>query len=143
MASAIRYLAVLTTLALAGCGGGSQGDEDAPSPMPAPAEETNAVRFVLADLQAASRDGDGDRICNQIFTPRLADSVTAASKGGSCAKQVRRNLFSRDARIVVQDVTLRDPTSAVAVVAEQGGSGSDVLLAKQGGEWRIRSVRPR
>jgi hypothetical protein len=97
---------------------------------------------VIADLQAASRDGDGDRICNQIFTPKLADSVTSAAKSGSCSKEVRENLYDPRVRLVVEDVALDNPTTATAIVKEVNGKTSKVSLVKQGGEWRIRSVAP-
>jgi hypothetical protein len=96
----------------------------------------------VSDLQAASRDGDGARICNQIFTAKLADSVTSASKTGSCAKEVKQNLFSPKTRIVVQNVQVANPANATATVKEENGKVSKVFLVKQGGEWRIRSVRP-
>ena len=100
------------------------------------------MRFVVADLQAASRDGDGDRICDQIFTPKLADSVTSASKDGSCAKEVKKNLFSPSTRFVVENVKIENPTTATAIVKESDAKTSKMSLVKQSGEWRIRSVGP-
>ncbi len=132
-----NFVPVLALVALAGCGGGSleggggQGG----------AKEEDAVRSVVADLQAASRAGDGNQICNRIFTPKLADSVTSASKSGSCAKEVKKNLFSPQVRIVVEDVEVADPANATATVKEKTGKTSKVSFVKQGGEWRIRSVQ--
>lgn len=82
------------------------------------------------------------RICDQIFTAKLADSVTSASKSGSCAKEAKENLFSPQVRIVVEDVEVSDPANATAIVREQNGKTSKVFLAKQGGKWRVRSVAP-
>ena len=128
--------AFAAVVSLASCGG-SGAESDEPD-----ATQENAVRFVLADLQAASRDGEGDRICNEIFTPALADSVTSASKTGSCAKEVEQELFTPQARIVVQDVELDTPTEATATVTEQNGNSSEVSLVEQGGEWRVSGVQP-
>ena len=128
---------LLALAALAACGGATGGPGGGGA-----SEEEDDVRFVMSDLQAASRDGDGDRICNEIFTPKLANSITSASKHGSCAKEVEENLFAPDVRIVVDDVRIDDPTNATAVVKEYNGNVSRVLLAKQGGDWRIRSVQP-
>lgn len=137
MSRVTKIVVSLTALAaIVGCGGDSGSDKAAGQ------DQENAVRFVMADLQAASRDGDGERICNRIFTPKLADSVTAASESGSCAKEVETALFSPQVRIVVEDVNVADPTNATALVREQNGKSSRVLLAKQGGEWRVRSVEP-
>ena len=141
MEAVMKVLSLLALLVLAGCGGASGGGGPSGGDASGGNEESN-VRFVIADLQAASRDGDGDKICNQIFTPKLADSVTSASKSGSCAKEVKKNLFDPQERLVVEDVQIVDPTTAIAVVKESNATTSKVSLVKQGGEWRISSVGP-
>jgi hypothetical protein len=137
MPAMTKSVACLTAaIVLAGCGGDSAGDGQS-----AEAEES-AVQFVMADLQAASRDGDGDLICNEIFTTTLADSVTSASESGSCAKEVEQQMFTPNARIVVDVVEVHNATEATATVTEQNGNTSEVSLLKQGGEWRVSGVRP-
>ena len=138
-AAVIVRAAVVVGVATAagGCGG---GDDEKPPP-PADTERA-AVVCLLAALQAASRAGDGDRICNGIFTVRLANSITRSSKSGSCAKEVRRNLFSRRTRFSVKRVAFTDASDATAIVTEQNGNTSKVFLIKQAGRWRIRGVRP-
>ena len=121
---------------LGGCGG---GDGEKP---PSRERERPAIMRVLADLQAASRAGDGKRICSGIFTVKLANSITRSADSGSCAKEVRRKLFSPRARIEVKRVTVADPTNATAIVTEQNGNMSKVHLVKQAGQWRIRGVQP-
>jgi hypothetical protein len=138
-ASAIVRAALVVGVAAAGSGCGG-GDDEKPPP-PADTERAAVVR-VLADLQAASRAGDGDKICNGIFTVRLANSITRSSKSGSCAKEVRRNLFSPRTRFSVKRVDFVDAGDATAVVTEQNGNTSKVFLIKQAGQWRIRGVRP-
>jgi hypothetical protein len=140
-ARGIARAAVVAGLAAAagGCGGG--GDDDA-KPSPTPERERAAVVRVLADLQAASRAGDGKRICNGIFTVGLANSITRSSKSGSCAKEVRRNLFSPQTRFTVKRVEVTDAAAATAIVTEQNGNTSKVFLIRQAGQWRIRGVRP-
>ncbi len=123
-------LAVALLVGLTGCAEGGQGSRN----------EQSSVRFVVSDLQAASRNGDGDRICTEIFTPKLADSVTTASKSGSCAKEVKKNLFDPQERFVVEEVTIVNPTTATAIVKESNGKTSKMSLVKQSGKWRIRSV---
>ena len=104
--------------------------------------DQDAVEQVLSDLQSASREGDGERICNQIFTPKLATLVTNSSESGSCATEVRQNLFAQDARFEVQNVDVPDESNATAIVKEANGDTSTVFLVKQSGRWRIRSVAP-
>ena len=114
---------------LAGCGGGKGSDED-------------AVRRVLSDLQAASRAGDGRRICSELFTPKLADSVARSSRSRDCPTEVRDNLFSTRTTLDVKKVEVEGTSDATATVTEANGNTSTVLLVKQGGHWRIRGVRP-
>jgi hypothetical protein len=126
-ASAVLAVVGLLAAGLAGCGGSNGGQQDAR------ATDTAAVRNVLSQLQQASRAGDGDRICTQIFTPKLADSVTRAANSGSCAEEVRANVFSPSARLTVEDVTVNDPANATATVKEANGNRSTVFLVKQSG----------
>ena len=104
--------------------------------------DQDAVEQVLSDLQSASREGDGERICNQIFTPKLATLVTNSSESGSCATEVRENLFSQEAKFEVQNVDVPDESNATAIVKEVNGNTSTVFMVKQSGRWRIRSVTP-
>jgi hypothetical protein len=134
-ASAVLAVVGLLAAGLAGCGGSNGGQQDAR------ATDTAAVRNVLSQLQQASRAGDGDRICTQIFTPKLADSVTRAANSGSCAEEVKANVFSPSARLTVEDVTVNDSANATATVKEANGNRSTVFLVKQSGRWRIRSVQ--
>ena len=122
---------------LGGCGGDSSGDK----PADKTAADQTAVRQVLSDLQTASRAGDGKRICTQIFTPKLADSVTTSAKSGSCATEVKAKLFSAKAELAVQNVDVSDVANATATVKEGTGTVSTVFLVKQSGRWRIRSVQ--
>jgi predicted small lipoprotein YifL len=137
----LTALALLTT-ALAGCGG--SGDSQKPTATTAAnaTADNTAVKQVMTDLQTASRAGDGKRICTQIFTPKLANSVTTSAKSGSCAKEVRKKLFSRKAQIAVQNVDLPNAANATAVIKEANGNTSTIFLVKQSGRWRIRSVSP-
>jgi hypothetical protein len=134
--------AVAMAAAMAGCGGGASSDQKTTGAEAAiKATDNTAVAQVLAELQSASRAGQGNRICTQIFTPKLADSVTVAAASGSCAKEVKKKLFSRKARIVVQNVTVPDAANATATVKEANGNVSTVFLVKQSGRWRIRSIQ--
>lgn len=133
--SVLALLGVLGTLAVGGCG----GSEDGANAQQA-GDETS-VRRVLSDLQAAAVAGDGKQICAEIFTPKLATSVTTSSESGSCAKEVRRNLFSPATKLTVQSVTVADEANATAKVKEASGEASTVYLVQQSGRWRIRSVQ--
>ena len=125
---------------LGGCGGGEPAASDA-SASKVTAATSAAVRQVMSDLQTASRAGDGKRICTQIFTPKLADSVTTSAASGELRREVRHKLFSRRAGLAVQSIIVSDPVNATATVKEASGNTSTVFLVKQSGRWRIRSVQ--
>ena len=127
-------------LGLAGCGG-SKSDAGTKQ-KDATAADQAAIKRVLGQLQQASVAGDGKRICTQIFTPKLADSVTNSAKSGSCAKEVKAKLFSPNTRLTVQDVTVTDPANGTATIKEANGNTSTVFFVRQSGRWRIRSVQP-
>lgn len=126
-------IAVVVAVVLVGRGSGS--DDNA-------ASDQAAVRQVMTDLQTASRDGDGERICNQIFTPKLSDAITRSSASGSCAAEVKANLFSPKTTLEVENVEVPDESNATVTIKEANGNTSAVFLVKQSGRWRIRSVTP-
>lgn len=125
----------LLTLAMGGCGGSGDTQQN-------PEADRAAVNNVLRQLQEASTAGNGQQICTQIFTPKLADSITRSAESGSCAEEVNSNLFSPQTRLTVQNVTVTDQANATATVQEANGNTSTVFLVKQSGRWRIRSVQP-
>jgi hypothetical protein len=129
----ILLIAVVAAVVLVGRGSGS--DDNA-------ASDEDAVRQVMTDLQTASRDGDGERICNQIFTPKLSNAITKSSASGSCAAEVKANLFSPKTTIDLENVDVPDESNATVTVKEANGNTSTVFLVKQSGRWRIRSVTP-
>jgi hypothetical protein len=104
--------------------------------------DQDAVEQVLSDLETASQEGDAARICEEIFTPKLAASVSRSSGSGSCEAEVRSELFAPDAAIEVENVDVPDTSNATATVTEANGNVSTVHLVKQDGQWRIRSVTP-
>ena len=116
-------VAALAVGALPGCGlgGDDQGDPD-----------RDAVEQVMSNLESASREGDGSRICEEIFTPKLSSSVTKSSSSGSCATEVKANLFSPETKIEVEKISVPDDSNATAMVKESNGNVSRVFLVKQG-----------
>ncbi len=129
--------AALVSVALLGACGGSD-DSSADSK----AADEASIRTVLEQLQQASVAGDGKRICTQIFTPKLADSVTTSAKSGSCAREVKSKLFSPKTRLTVQDINVADASNGTATVKEATGNTSTIFFVRQSGRWRIRSVQP-
>ena len=94
----MRLLAAMVVVlapVMAGCGGDSEDDGTS---------DMKAVAKVMSALDTASRAGDGERICTQLFTPKLANSVSTSSSSGECGQEVKSKLFSPDSDISVEDI---------------------------------------
>lgn len=122
----------LVALSLSGCGaedaanaaGDSGGDPD--------------VAQVVDRLAEASREGDGARICDELFTENLRISVERAS-GRECADEVVANVGVSDASYDLQNLTV-DRNQATAVLKDQTDRRSRVLFQRVEGQWRIARI---
>lgn len=141
MAAGKQGLALLLTVAaLPGCGGSD--DTTATQPQAPVASDQRAVLETIDALQTASRRGDGQKICAELFTTELARSIQKAAKR-SCATEVRRRLFRPGASISVQRGIEVSGTNATAVIREQNGVISTLHMLKRADDWRINRVIPR
>jgi hypothetical protein len=102
--------------------------------------ESKRVAQVVDRLAEASRDGDGDRVCNDLFTANLRISVTRAS-GASCAEQVTKSIGSQDAAFDIRTVRTKGPSARVVVLDDQRRA-SAVYLQRSKSGWRIAAVSP-
>ena len=118
--------AVVCVGLLAGC-----GDDDSDS-------ADGEITAVVSELQVASREGDGARICNDLFTENLAISVKNASKH-ECADEVAQNVASDDAEFKLENLKVNG-NNATAVVVDQRGQRSAVLFQREGDSWRIARI---
>jgi hypothetical protein len=132
---------VLSAIAFAvpGCGG---SDEETSTRDKAPAAASGDQRGILGTidaLQTASRNGDGEGICTEIFTVQLVRSIETTAKR-SCVKEVTATLLSPNAEISVgRDIAITGKR-ATATILEQNSNVSKLFLLKQDGEWRIDRV---
>jgi hypothetical protein len=122
--------------ALASCGG-----SDDPKPAPGVSDDQRAILSTVDSLQTASRQGDAARICNELFTQSLAQSIRRASRH-SCQAEVRDTLTSPDAQLSVSRKIAVKGDRASAIVREQNGNASTVAFAKAGDRWRIERITP-
>ena len=127
-------------LLLGGCGGG----EEAPTTsQPSPVQgDQRAILDTVDALNTAGREGDGGKVCDQLFTAALKRSVEVAA-GRSCAVEVERSLAAPDEEISLQRDVRIAGTKASAVIREQNGNVSTLHLVRQAGRWRIAAVSPR
>ncbi len=121
---------------MGGCGGSDDADEG-----PAVPDEQRAILRTIDDLQAASRQGNAHRICAEIFTKTLANSIRDVAKR-SCEAEVRATFVSPDARLSVGRKIEVKGARARATVREQDGNTSTLFLRKQGARWKIERIKP-
>ena len=132
-----RVALVLTVVAASGgCGGSDEEDNG-----PVVSGEDRAILQTVEQLEHASRQGEAGRICGEIFTQTLADSIRKAAKR-SCRAEVRETLVSPDARLSVGRRIEVKGSRAQATVREQNGKTSTIFLRKQGGRWQIEGIQP-
>jgi hypothetical protein len=126
--------AVAAAVVLAGCGGSSVG----PNAKKFSGEQRKVAQ-VIDDLSSASRAGDANRICDEIFTPRFAGAVAKRNKT-TCRTRVQRVLVSKQERITITQLIVQTP-NATAQVQEQNGNVSRITLRKQNGGWRVDGIQ--
>jgi hypothetical protein len=125
-----------------GCGG---ADKRPPADTKAPATVAADQRSIIGTveaLQTASRSGDGQGVCVDIFTVRLVRSIEAAANR-ACAKEIEHTLVSPDAEVSISRDIHVAGARATATILERNGNLSELFLVKQDGRWRIDRVVPR
>jgi hypothetical protein len=127
---------LLAAAALSGCAG-----SDDKQPTRASGHDQDGILATVDALQTASRAGDGATVCSRVFTAGLVRSIERTSKR-SCAKEVKKNLFRRDAAYSLQRNITADGDAGSATIREQNGNVSTLHLVQQAGVWRIDRVTP-
>lgn len=132
----MAYLGALVGASLAiGCGG---GDDD----------ESNADRFegvdrdvaaVIDNFAEAGRDGDGTRVCDEVFAEALKSNIEREAKQ-SCATEVQENLPEDEYELDVDTIEV-DGASATVTVTDQDDNRSVLVMTKTGDDWRVFRVR--
>ena len=137
-AKRLAYTAFLCTAAIAaGCGG--DGDDVNNNADDFDGTEAD-VAGLVDDFANAARDGDGDEICDEIFSSELADSIEKAA-GQSCASEVEDNLEQDEYELEIDSLNV-DGDAATANVTDQKDRSSMLHIQKVDDEWRIAAVTP-
>lgn len=120
-----------------GCGGDGD-DDDVNNNAENYSGEEAEVAGLIDDFANAGRDGDGDLICEQIFSTSLAENVEKES-GQSCASEVEENLPEGEYELEVNSVEV-DGKAATVGVTDQDDNSNVLHIQKVGAEWRIARV---
>lgn len=132
-----------TGVTLGACGGGDKktsGNTAATTPAQASAQAAQA-RTTITDLGTAGRAGDVKKICDELFSKRLASVVAANDPSKSCEAAAKRSLGAPNEQIKIDVLTVDGP-KAQATVTEQNGSRSILRLVQEGGKWRVDGILP-
>jgi hypothetical protein len=134
----IVFAAALSAAAIAaGCGGG--GDDVNNNADDYDGTESE-VAGLVDDFANAGRDGDGTKICDDIFSKELASNVEKEA-GQSCASEVEDNLPKDKYELEVDSLELKGDTATVGVT-DQDDNSSVLHIQRIDNAWRIASVTP-
>src|SRR5688500_20199335 len=121
----------------AGCG----DDDDSVNNNAENYDGTDAeVAGLVDDFASAGRDGDGTKVCDEIFTTELSGNIEQES-GQSCASEVEENLPEGDYALEVRAEEV-DGDAATVGVTDQDDNSSILHVEKIDDVWRIARVSP-
>jgi hypothetical protein len=98
------------------------------------------VAAVVDEFANAGRDGDGTKVCEDIFTADLAKNIERES-GQSCASEVQENLPEGEYELEVDTIGVEGDTATVGVT-DQEDNTSVLHFSKVDAAWRISRVTP-
>jgi len=138
---ALLILAVITAVAIAGCGGSDKRSSTGQARQQTVSGHQRGILGTIDAMQTASRTGDGRTICANLFTAHLVRSIEKSAQR-SCAVEVRQKLFSPNAEISVDRQISVVGNQGTAIIREQNGNVSKLSLLQESGRWRIDRVTP-
>jgi hypothetical protein len=127
-------LAVSAAFVAIGCGGDDDVNNNADNYDGTDAE----VASLVDDFANAARDGDGEQVCEEIFTEELAKNIEKAS-GQSCASEVGDNLPEDEYEVTIDSLEVDDDTATVGVT-DQADNESVLHIQRLDGDWRVARV---
>jgi hypothetical protein len=130
----IHFTLTICTVALAlgGC-----GEDEGPNAKKFDGEGKD-VAAVVDRLMEASRGGDTQVICGEIFSVELSQRL--ARESGSCTARVESDLVAEDAEFLAEQIDVEGDVAA-AQVAQQDGGRFLLRFEREEGGWRISRIR--
>ena len=96
------------------------------------------VAAVVDDFAEAGRDGDGARVCEEVFAAALTRNVERESEQ-TCETEVEENLPEGEYELEADEIDVNG-LSATADVTDQDDNRSVLHMVKTGDEWRILRI---
>ena len=135
----LAYLGAVAAASLAvGCGGGDDDDGNNADRFEGAEREVAAL---LDDFAEAGRDGDGARVCEEIFAVALARTVEKEAQQ-SCESEIQDNLREGEYELEVESIEVKGQT-ATANATDQDGNRSAFHAVKSGDAWRLLRIDAR
>lgn len=120
---------------MAACGG---DDDDVNNNADDYSGQEGEVAQVVDEFANAARDGDGDKVCTEIFSEQLAENVEKEA-GQSCASEVSDNLAEDEYELEVDTLEVDGDTATVSVT-DQDDQKNVLHFVKTDSAWQIASV---
>lgn len=128
------YVGALLGAALViGCGGDDNADE-----ADRYEGEEAEVAAIIDTFAEAGRDGDGERVCEEVFAVPLAENIERES-GQDCAAEVTENIPEDEYELSIDSLEAEDETATVTVT-DQDDNTSVLHMVKSGDDWRVVRV---
>ena len=132
---ASRTLALLLAAAGLATGCGSAGSNSSADFTGAKEDVAKAVE----DLESAARGSDEGKICRDLLSSALIDSLRSGGK--SCTSAISDALDDADTfDMTVKSVTVTGTTATAVVDSKEKTANDTFKLEKVGGRWKIASL---
>jgi hypothetical protein len=133
------YFVVVASAAALAIGCGDDGDDVNNNAENYEGTEAE-VAGLVDDCANAGRDGDGTKVCEEIFAAELAENVEQEA-GQTCPSEVEENLPEDEYELEIDSLELDGDTATVGVT-DQDDNSSVLHVEKIDAAWRIARVTP-
>ena len=130
----MTLVGIQATALAVGCG----GDDDPESNADRYEGTEREVAALIDEFAEAGRDGDGERVCEEVFTTALARNV-AREADQPCPDEVEENLPEGEYELTVDSIEVKNDAATVHVTDESDNE-SLLTLVNDNGEWRVLRV---
>jgi hypothetical protein len=129
-----RFATVALVVALLGAAGCTSTNRSSSSSQKFTGAQ-GAVAKVVSDLQQAGERKDASKICSQILSRKLVD--TLGQTGTSCGQEMKKAIDDADDfKLDVQRVSVNGSTATAVVRRGDDGPTSTFRFVREDGRWK-------